>query len=88
MSIGQLWLLSLCCRRKSFLMPRREAVPRKAKIGFLHETEAEPTARPQKTKIGFLHETEAEPTARQGPEHIGFSIQINHAIPHLIRRNN
>lgn len=52
--------------------PRREAVPRKAKIGFLHETEAEPTARPQKTKIGFLHETEAEPTARQEPEHIGF----------------
>ena len=43
---------------------------------------------PRKTKIGFLHETEAEPTARQGPEHIGFSIQINHAIPHLIRRNN
>ena len=35
--------------------PRREAVPRKAKIGFLHETEAEPTARQEPEHIGFFN---------------------------------
>lgn len=35
--------------------PRREAVPRKTKIGFLHETEAEPTARQEPGHIDFFN---------------------------------
>lgn len=35
--------------------PRREDVPRKTKIGFLHETEAEPTARQEPEHIGFFN---------------------------------
>ena len=53
----------------------QKPVPRKAKIGFLHEPKTEPTTR--KAKIGFLHEPKTEPTSRKEQGQIGFVSENN-----------